>query len=128
VEWYTYSAPVADSYYPLNPYAWDRETHDWGAQLNWTKPVNPTLGASDFAGLSAADAIDLYDGSAGGTGFDLALSGYDWIQYVRVVSYGGEIDGFSDVSAMPEPGTICLLAIGLAGLGALRRKRHPAHD
>ena len=67
--------------------------------------------------MSTADAIDLYDGSAGGTGFDLKdldPNAYEalaidpntrqkWIQYIKVdylpgSSYAGEIDGFSDVA------------------------------
>jgi hypothetical protein len=98
--WYTYSnGPYADSAFPTNAYAWDRENHCWGKELDWTKPVDPNLTVSNFNGLSAADAIDLYDGSAGGTGFDLAESGFAWIQYVKVQSNGnGEVDGFSDVA------------------------------
>jgi hypothetical protein len=75
------------------------------------------MSVSDFDGLSAAEAIALYDGSAGGTGFDLkdlapedyealatdANSGRKWIQYIKVEylpggSYAGEIDGFADVA------------------------------
>ena len=35
-------------------------------------------------------------------------------------SYGNEI---SDVSLIPEPASIAMLAMGLTGLGVLRRKR-----
>jgi len=113
-DWYTYSAgPYADTTFPTNAYAWDRENHCWGKELAWTKPVDPNLKVSDFDGLSVAEAIDLYDGSAGGTGFDLekldpndyealrpdANSGRRWIRYIKVQSGDlGEIDGFADVS------------------------------
>lgn len=101
--WYTYSnGPYADAAFPTNAYAWDRENDCWGAELDWTQPVDPNLSVSDFDGLSAADAIDLYDSSAGGTGFDLAESGFKWIQYIKVQNkqsdYLGEIDGFADVA------------------------------
>jgi hypothetical protein len=98
--WYTYSnGPYADSAFPTNAYAWDRQNHCWGKELDWTKPVDPNLTVSSFNGLSAADAIDLYGGSAGGTGFSLAESGFNWIQYVKVESdYYGVIDGFADVA------------------------------
>jgi len=99
-DWYTYSdGPYADASFPTNAYTWDRENDCWGAELDWTRPVDPNLSESDFDGLSAADAIDLYNGSAGGTGFDLAESGFEWIRYVKVQSdYFGEIDGFADAA------------------------------
>ena len=116
--WYTFqNGPYGDTAFPTNAYAWDRENHCWGEELNWLRPVEPNLTVSDFDGLSAADAIDLYNGSAGGTGFDLkdlapsdytALAvdpdtGQKWIRYIKVqsvdgVSQAGEIDGFADVA------------------------------
>lgn len=98
--WYTYSGgPFADANFPTNAYAWDYESHCWGAELDWTKPVDPNLKISDFDGLSVARAIELYDGSAGGTGFDLAESGFEWIEYIKVQSTDfGEVDGFADVA------------------------------
>ena len=99
-DWYEYTdGPYGDTAFPTNAYAWDRENHCWGEELDWTRPVDPNLTVDDFNGLSAADAIELYDGSAGGTGFDLAESGYEWIQYIKVHgSEVGDIDGFADVS------------------------------
>ena len=116
--WYAYEdGPYGDSVFPTNAFDWDRNTSNWGDELDWLKPVDPNLGISGFDGLSAADAIDFYDGSAGGTGFDLkdldpnayaALAvdpdtGQKWIQYVKVdylpgSGYVGEIDGFSDAA------------------------------
>jgi hypothetical protein len=45
----------------------------------------------------------MYNGSAGGTGFDIGALGLDWIQYVRIVddansSATTEIDAIADVS------------------------------
>jgi len=116
--WYTYeNGPYGDSVFPTNAFGWDRDAGDWGDELDWLKPVDPNLNISSFDGLSVADAIDLYDGSAGGTGFDLkdldpnayAALAIDpnteqkWIQYIKVdylpgSDYTGEIDGFSDVA------------------------------
>ncbi|MBC8134265.1 MAG: PEP-CTERM sorting domain-containing protein [Fibrella sp.] len=125
INWYTYATgPFGDDYYPTNPFAWDRVNDTWGAELDWTKPVNPTLTASSFSGLSVADAIDLYAGSAGGTSFSLAETGFSSISYIRVTGIGnaGEIDGFSRVgfagavaAVVPEPGTIALLLFAAAG-------------
>ncbi|MGB0715784.1 MAG: YncE family protein [Phycisphaerae bacterium] len=100
--WYTFSSPTADGYFPTQPWVWNISIQDWSSQeLDWTKPVNPNLVGSDFGGLSVTDAIDLYAGSAGGTGFDIEESGFDWIQYVRVSDPSGlqgEITGIVDVA------------------------------
>ena len=112
--WYTFTnGPYADGMFPTNAFAWDSDNNNWGDELNWLKAVDPNLSVSDFDGLSAAEAIALYDGSAGGTGFDLkwldpndyqALevdpdSGRRWIQYIKVISNeSGEVDGFADVA------------------------------
>ncbi len=120
--WYTYNeGPFGDDTYPTNPFAWDRAAGDWGEALDWTKPVNPALSAADFAGHTVADGIDLYDGSAGGTSFDLTeATGLDtisvtllggeivpckYIQYVKV-SGEGEIDGFTDVAVRGDQALI----------------------
>jgi len=113
--WYTFTnGPFADGIFPTNAFVWDSNRGDWGEESNWLKPVDPNLRVSNFNGLSAADAIKLYDGSAGGTGFDLkwldpndyqALAidpdtGQRWIKYIKVTSDElGEVDGFADVAA-----------------------------
>lgn len=121
--WYTFANPTADNYFPTQPWAWDRTTHHWSTQeLDWTKPVNPSLTGANFAGSSVADAIDLYGGSAGGTGFDIGTFGLDWIQYVKLTDpsgYEGEVCGIVDV-AVPEPGSLLLL---LPLVFVLRRSR-----
>lgn len=112
--WYTYSeGPYGDTAFPTQGYAWDAEQHDltgsgWTDQkMDFTKPVNPTLDAILGAAgptISVADALQMYDRSGGGTGIDLARSGFEWIQYVRVQSTAefrdGEIDAFADVRPM----------------------------
>ena len=131
--WYTYDdGPYADSYYPTNPWVWDPDLYDstgngWTDVKNdYTKPVDPSLTSADFAGTSY-DAMQLYDGSAGGVGFDLAESGYEWIEYIKVEGLsgfaGGEIDAFADVAAVPVPAAVWLLGSGLVGLIGIRRKR-----
>lgn len=132
--WYTYdSGPYGDTLYPTNPWVWDQDLYDttgngWTAQENdYTKPVDPSLTLAELTTGTSADAMALYDGSAGGTGFDLAESGYDWIQYVKFEGVagicGGEVDAIADVAPVPVPGAVWLLGSGLIGLLGMRRKK-----
>jgi hypothetical protein len=118
--WHEFSSgPYADGMFPTHAYEWDSVNHQWtDNEMDFTRPVDPSLSLDDFGGISAADAIDLYDGSGGGTGYDLDEVGLDWIQYVKVTggSPAGEIDAFSDVA--PEAGpdiTVDLRATGING-------------
>lgn len=126
-DWYTYLSPQADDIYPTQAYEWDQEKFNltgngWGDEMDFTRPVDPELQDRLFAGGSAsvADIIVGYEGSGGGTGFDLAESGFDWIEYVHL-SGRGEVDSLADVAAIPEPATMVLLGVG--GLAFVRRKR-----
>ncbi len=103
--WYRYDdGPFADTAFPTQGYLWNRTATAWSPQpTDFTKPVNPELlGLILSETITAADAIDLYYGSGGGTGFDLRRSGFSTIQYVKVEGLppawsGGEIDAFSAV-------------------------------
>ncbi|HHU14147.1 MAG: PQQ-binding-like beta-propeller repeat protein [Kiritimatiellae bacterium] len=101
--WYTYTNVFGDTLWPTQPFMWDWEAHDWSSQeMDWTKPVDPALAAAGITNISAARAISLYNGSAGGTGFDLAESGFEWIRYVKMTDPNnkqGEICGLVDVAA-----------------------------
>ena len=99
-EWYEYDAgPFADGLFPTNAYEWNRQTSDWGDPLDYTLPADPSLTVARFGGLSAASAIDLYECSGGGTGYNLAPSGLAAIEYVYLTSGGGEVDALADVFA-----------------------------
>lgn len=75
-----------------------------------TVAVNPTFTAAEFAGATASDIRALYDGSAGGTGFDISSARdafgrpvrLSFIRYVRVEVLSGkaEIDAFSGVTTL----------------------------
>jgi len=92
---------------------------------DFTRPVDRS-----FSGLGKTEAqINAgYAGSGGGTGIDIGLVGLDWIQYVRVWQpetddWSTEIDGFADVSPVPEPASILLAASAALGFLALRRRQ-----
>jgi hypothetical protein len=118
--WYGFSnGPWADDLFPTQAYKWDRVNARWtDEETDFTRPVDPNLDYGDFEYLFAADAIDLYDGSGGGTGYDLQNladyneldvdpnTGYRWIQYVKftgVAENQGEIDAVSDAAACGDP-------------------------
>ena len=139
--WYTYeNGPYGDNAFPTQAYAWnpDQAQSTGEAQaagetntgwtdtvMDFTKPVDPSLAdVLNGGGITAAEAIAMYDGSGGGTGFDLAESGLEWIQYIRVEGAGGEIDAFADVAPVPVPGTGLLLVTGLLIALRLRRSIH----
>lgn len=101
IEWYTFSSgPYADAFAPTASYRWDSIDDVWAEELDPTRPVDPEL---DVGGMNVAEMIDAYDGSAGGTGFDIADVGLDWIMYVRIeddpdTNLTSEIDAVADVS------------------------------
>lgn len=101
--WYEFSTgPYADDFAPTAGYKWDNVNDVWAQELDPTRPVDPNLTIASFDGSSVAEIIDAYDGSAGGTGFDIGRLGLEWIQYVRikddVLSPGTtEVDAIADV-------------------------------
>ncbi|MDH7502943.1 MAG: hypothetical protein QHJ82_09595 [Verrucomicrobiota bacterium] len=108
-DWYTFdNGPYADSLFPTEAYWWDRTNRVWSDRLmDFLKPVNPVLGelfeSAGVLGLSVADAIELYDGSGGGTGFDLRETGFEEIRYVRIEGGAGMVGGEIDAVAVVRP-------------------------
>jgi hypothetical protein len=93
-------------------------------------PVNPSLTLASFTGQTLAGVASLYDGSAGGTGYDLAwavdgggnsvdLPGADYVQ-IDVQSGVLDLDAVS-VVATPEPEAWSVVVLG-ASLFWLRRR------
>ncbi len=122
VSWFTLDpglAPAVDSYYPTDGVG------------DFFRPVNPALNAASFDGLGLDGIRALYNGSGGGTGFDIGwardLDGnpvaLDRVSFIRVdvLTDRVEIDGFA---AVPEPGTWALLLLGglLGGMHCLRKR------
>jgi len=111
LNWFAFDdGPFADDFAPTLGRIYDPENPDaevgewnewWGQPTDATRPLNPESMPASLGGMTVADAAEFYDGSAGGTGFDLAALGLDWIQYVRIEPNGSgipEIDAVADVA------------------------------
>ena len=118
VNWFTYT--LAQPVFPTNSFVWNSSSAAWTNELmDPTRPLDPSLTLHSFSGLSAATALSMYGGSAGGTGINLAQSGFSSIQYVRLQSTSTDyavIDAIAAVSSVPEPGGVGLAAVGLVAL------------
>ena len=125
--WFAFAdGPYADDFAPTMSHRYDPDDPDtslfagpaytnrwWGAPSDATRPVDPAVGAADFKGRTLADYARLYDGSAGGTGFD--ISGFDlprdalgrkFVRFVRITALepGDEtdVDAVADVAPAPS--------------------------
>lgn len=117
--WYKFTTgPYADDFAPTASYEWDDVNDVWGGKLNPTRPVDPNFSAGGFYGSTVAQIIVAYNGSAGGTGYDLKNlapqdyavlatdpnTGRKWVQYIKIeddptnTTLTSEIDAISDVS------------------------------
>ena len=63
----------------------------WGRMTLPTRPLNPAVDYRDFTGLTLAQICQRYDGSAGGTAYDISslplplnARGQKWFRYVRI--------------------------------------------
>ncbi|MGI5869900.1 MAG: hypothetical protein ACOX9C_10720 [Kiritimatiellia bacterium] len=123
ITWYSFAdGPFADAFAPTLSHLYDTNAPDaslfagnlwWGKPTDPTLPVDPSLTATNFIGRTLAEYAVLYNGSAGGTGFDIGAfplpvdpaTGRKWIQYVRVTSLSSaddadwtDVDAFADVA------------------------------
>lgn len=102
---------------------------------DFTRPADPALLPADFGGRNLDGIRELYQGSAGGTGYDLAWAmvdgqpvGLTEASFVRleVLSGRADIDG---IVVVPEPAAWVLLVIGAAclGVGKFKFSRKDRH-
>ncbi len=101
--WLTIPDVAADAAFPTmgfvdsGPY----DTIPGIVPTDFTRPVDPAHGGV-LSGLGQAAILDVYDGSGGGVGIDLASVGLSAIRYVRIVNDTSgttpEIDAIADVA------------------------------
>lgn len=103
---------LADDFAPTLGYLYEPELADpglfhgnrwWGRAALATRPVNPHVGFSDCAGLTLGQVCRAYNGSAGGTGYDISrldlpkdAKGRRYFRYVRISSMFQEDNGEGD--------------------------------
>ena len=119
--WYTLNpalAPTVDGLYPTD------------GSGNPQLAVNPGLTSADFAGQGLTGIQSIYNGSAGGTGYDISwaidsnsnsvsLASVDYVR-IEVVSGTSEIDA---VSAVPEPAAWAIASVGAVALFWNQRRK-----
>ncbi|MCC6968653.1 MAG: hypothetical protein IT434_00370 [Phycisphaerales bacterium] len=118
--WHTIPLLAADAGFPTLGYldlATPYSDTPGSIDSDFTRPVDPSFDAS---GKTFAEIVAAYNGAGGGLGVDLSSVGLDSISFVRVSNPSGaggtpEIDAFVDVSPIPAPGLLTLVAVGLLG-------------
>ena len=117
---------AADDVFPTLGYpdlAGPYDTERGSVLSDFTRPVDP---AFDASGRTFAEIVAAYAGSGGGTGIDLAGTGFSEVSFVRITNPDGsgrtvEIDGLSDAAVIPGAGAAAVGAMGIAV--GLRRRR-----
>lgn len=108
--WHTIpEAPYADGFAPTLGYTYDTnapcsELFDgnlwWSKRTDPTLPLPPNLTSRDWSGISLAELCKRYNGSAGGTSYDISKinnlpideTGRKWIKFVRIKPVFEEYD------------------------------------
>ena len=118
--WYAFEdGPFGDDFAPTLGFVYDDVTPDtalysgnrwWGKMADACYPVDPSLSWASLQGVSLAEVAKRYNGSAGGTGFDIGklnlptnAQGRKWFRYVRISGMESEVaNEKGDFCTLPE--------------------------
>lgn len=125
-DWITASITTLDLFPTLGYSDYAKPTPDapGAAPADFTQAMDPTLGLDDFANLTFSEIIDLYSGSGGGIGIDIASTGLDSASYVRFLNDSGSAFEIDAVAVVPAPGVLFMLGLGGIFATPRRRARH----
>ncbi len=105
IDWFTVRGVEADGMFPTLGYldASPFSVVPGVVESDFLRPVDPKHSFATLAGVDFASLVDLYDGSGGGAGIDIAFTGLASIRFVRVdgpaiAGLSPEIDAFADVA------------------------------
>ena len=125
LDWRTVPKVAADAPFPTIGWL-DTGPYDTAPGLeptDFTRPVDPSM-ATLVIGQSHEVIMEMYEGSGGGAGIDLASVGLSAIRFVRISNDGAdftpEIDAVADVATdAPNPGNPDIDGDGIVGGGDL---------
>jgi len=138
--WFEVPGVMSDGLFPTLGYvdATPGSADPGAVPTDFRRPMPAGLTLADFNGKAFSEVAALYGTSGGGAAVDIGQAvtgagdpaGLDWIRYVRISvpageSYTTEIDAFAVV---PEPATVGLVGLGLAGLWMRRREARRRRD
>lgn len=121
------------TYYQLAPLIGADDLYPTAGSGNPGLPVNPAFTLSSFIGLTAAQALALYNGSAGGASYSISsaedASGdpvdLPSVSYIKIEGSGGfgYVDAIARVESVPESGAGLMLAAGIGALVVITQMR-----
>ncbi len=105
VQWVTAKGRAADGLFPTVGYldALPFSTVAGTVESDFLRPVDPSIAIDDCVGLTYEQLLEMYDGSGGGAGIDIAAHGLTRVRFVRitgpsVLGTSPEIDAIADVA------------------------------
>ncbi|MEF7612702.1 PEP-CTERM sorting domain-containing protein [Aquincola sp. MAHUQ-54] len=98
---------------------WDNFTLLYGPGFNAASPLTNALAANDDFGAPGQSGFSF--GLTAGVAYTFVTTGFDGA--VDFGAFNNSIAGPGSIAAVPEAGTLAMMAMGLALVGLLRRRR-----